>query len=54
MNKQGTVAPCKGCQSRREACHDSCERYKAWAAEVRKANQNELKEQRRKRWTWER
>jgi len=25
--------PCKGCTDRHEACHDTCERYKAWKIE---------------------
>lgn len=26
--------PCKDCQNRRTACHDTCERYKAYKAEL--------------------
>jgi hypothetical protein len=26
------ICPCKDCQERYEACHDHCERYKAWKA----------------------
>lgn len=25
-------APCKDCQQRFEACHDTCQKYKAWKA----------------------
>lgn len=24
------LSPCKGCNNRREACHDSCGEYKKW------------------------
>jgi hypothetical protein len=27
-----SCCPCKGCTERYEACHDHCERYKAWKA----------------------
>ena len=26
------TCPCRGCPERHEACHDHCERYKAWKA----------------------
>lgn len=28
------VAPCKDCVERYEACHDHCEKYKEWKAEL--------------------
>ena len=24
------MSPCKGCTNRHTACHDSCDKYKAW------------------------
>ncbi len=27
------TGPCKGCQDRHPACHDMCEKYKAWKTE---------------------
>lgn len=35
--------PCKGCEERFPACHDSCEKYQAW-----KKDREEAKEKRRK------
>lgn len=31
------TAPCKGCTDRTLTCHDTCEKYKAWAEERRAA-----------------
>lgn len=28
------IAPCKDCSERHEACHDSCDKYKEWKAEL--------------------
>lgn len=28
------IAPCKDCTERHEACHDSCDKYKEWKAEL--------------------
>lgn len=28
------IAPCKDCTERHKACHDSCDKYKAWKAEL--------------------
>lgn len=28
------VSPCTECEERHTACHDRCEKYKAWKAEV--------------------
>ncbi len=35
-----TLSPCKGCENRREACHDGCTLYKAWKAEADKVREN--------------
>lgn len=35
------TAPCKGCTDRTLTCHDTCEKYRTWAAE-RKAAQRAL------------
>ena len=32
-------APCKGCTERYSACHDECEKYKAYRAEQLKSNE---------------
>ena len=32
--------PCGGCADRREACHDSCERYKEYKERIRTATEN--------------
>ena len=32
-------APCKGCTERYSACHDDCDRYKAFQAECLKSNE---------------
>lgn len=32
-------APCKGCNERYSACHDDCDRYKAFQAECKKSNE---------------
>ena len=40
FNRDGkTDCPCKGCDERHEACHDRCERYRAWQATVAKRNE---------------
>lgn len=39
-----TFSPCKGCEARRSACHDGCEPYKAWKAEVDRIHANERHE----------
>ena len=31
------MPPCKDCPDRHQACHDRCEQYKAFAAELEKA-----------------
>ena len=31
--------PCKGCTERYSACHDECEKYKAYRAEQLKSNE---------------
>ena len=31
------MPPCKDCPDRHQACHDRCEKYKAFAAELEKA-----------------
>jgi len=36
MDKTGSCGPCLGCEERYLACHDDCERYKAWTDERRK------------------
>ena len=33
------IAPCKGCTDRYIACHDNCQRYQAWKAEVYEVQQ---------------
>lgn len=42
-------APCKGCAERYTACHDRCERYAQWKAEVHKAKATEREYIRKRR-----
>ncbi len=42
-------APCKGCADRHTACHDHCEKYAKWKAEVHKAKAAEKEYIRRRR-----
>ena len=32
------VPPCKGCTERFTACHDKCEKYKAWKSRLDEVN----------------
>ena len=32
------VSPCKGCTDRFTACHDKCEKYKAWKSRLGEVN----------------
>lgn len=32
------TAPCKGCKDRKPCCHDSCERYESFKANIAKKN----------------
>lgn len=32
------VPPCKDCTERFLACHDHCQRYKVWKAEIQRVN----------------
>ena len=32
------ISPCKGCEERYPGCHDHCEKYAKWKAEVQKIN----------------
>ena len=32
------VPPCKGCAERFTACHDKCEKYKAWKSRLDEIN----------------
>ena len=34
-------APCKGCTGRHTACHDTCERYRAWIDEKHEIRERE-------------
>ena len=34
IKKEWGKAPCKGCEERYPACHDTCEKYKTFRAEV--------------------
>ena len=34
-------APCKDCPNRHPACHDQCEKYLAWKAELKASNDAE-------------
>lgn len=43
----GSAVPCKGCEERHEACHGTCERYKAWRAELDRIKENAYKEKKR-------
>lgn len=36
-----SIPPCKGCEERHTACHDHCERYKQWKAEIQAAHKKE-------------
>ena len=41
------ICPCKSCEERRPACHDVCEKYKAWQAHrrvaaIRRQKENEV------------
>ena len=36
-------SPCRGCEDRHTACHDSCEKYKEWK-ERDQAQKKQLKE----------
>lgn len=42
------TAPCKGCTERYLTCHDKCEKYKAWKAEVFRVEQNRTEYRRKK------
>ena len=51
------TGPCKGCQERHPACHDHCEKYKAWIAayhadqrDIRKLKDLPINEQSRKEY----
>lgn len=32
------MSPCKDCADRHEACHDKCEKYKAWKSRLDEVN----------------
>ena len=32
------MSPCKGCTDRFAACHDKCEKYKAWKTRLEELN----------------
>ena len=32
------MPPCKGCSDRYTACHDKCEKYKAWKSQLDEVN----------------
>lgn len=34
------TCPCRGCPDRYEACHDYCDRYKAWKAPIQAQYEN--------------
>lgn len=37
------VSPCKDCAERHTACHDHCQRYKDWKAEMEKVKEARAK-----------
>ena len=37
------IAPCKDCAERNTACHDRCEKYKTWKANLEKINEEKRK-----------
>lgn len=38
---QTKKSPCMGCETRSEACHGQCERYKAWKKKFTDAKKNQ-------------
>ena len=32
------ISPCRGCSDRHIACHDKCEKYKAWKSQLEEVN----------------
>ena len=36
----GIPVPCKDCEERHEACHDSCERYAVYKQKIQEAKNN--------------
>lgn len=46
------ISPCKGCTERYPGCHDHCEKYDTWKAEIKKQKdaEKEYKLSRREDW----
>ena len=38
------ISPCKDCSERSEACHDHCEKFREWKAQLEEAKARERKE----------
>ena len=41
--------PCLACEDRHRACHDTCERFKAWKKKRMEAERREEERERKKR-----
>lgn len=44
--------PCMGCSERHTACHDHCDKYAGWKAELQKQKDNRKEYIRKRREDW--